>query len=1671
MATKTERIISYLPGTFRAEPRTTATYFVADAFGTELLKAENSLAALMSAHWVDHADRAAELITDLACIASLYGLLPQGAPPPAQSSARQTSCPPVTSSEESVEEFREHLKSYVRTFLEGTVTVQGILRVAAEALGLRIEDEYEKLDTWWTRSDDALATEETSGSDAAQLLFGFTAANASGTPLRVARLTGTADLSGGIDLSGGAVLRLKVDDAPPLNIDLAALLPQPAHAGLAEITEAINNQLGQTVATHDGRHLTLSSPTSGLVSRLEIGTPARDASPALLGLSPRLFSGSDATAAEVAGQVDLRDGVDLSVERYLRLLVDDEHLAEVDCAGANPSLTMLEEIVQAINDALGLPVASHDGRFLKLTSPKAGFGSSIALMHAAAQDARTRLFGEVEPFQTGQTPRAARATGERDLSLGVDLRERSKLRIRVDDSPAVTVECAGEQPGRTLLSEIVLALTAQFGAGVASHDGRFLSLVSPTSGPDSSLVFESLPADEDASDLIFGIEPRTFRGAAATRARLTGTRDLSEGVNLGAQNTLRVSLDGGAPVTLNLRDGQAEAFADIRAATPDEIVTALNHALGAGIASTDGKHITLASPSTGEASRVAVEPLTRTRRRRFVTRAFTKGEAAQAVFGFITREARGGGATKARVVGDADLSRGVDLRDERYLRLKVDDWPPVEVDCAGLRPRATLLEEVVTRINNALALVNAEQGGRVARSSPDGQNLVLVSPTSGASSRIDFETPRTADALDLLLGREPGTTRGRDATPVKFVGTVDLSGGISLSAADAVKIAFDDAAHREIHFTGQAEPTPLTLNEIVTAINLAFGKQLAQHDGKHVVLTSTATGANSFVEFVAPSGTDATERIFGVAAPRSYRGQNALPARVTGVKNLEGGTNLSVTRFLRVAVGGGQPLDVDCSTRAVDASQATLTEIASAINEQLKMGVATHDTKHLVLTSPASGFASQITLLPFKGKDARAKLLGSAADVTTGAEATAAVIEGEADMLSPVNLSERQTLKLSVDGGRPFEVNVAGFAPGATFLEEVVAHINAAFPGLASATSNDRLRLTSPTRGEQSRLSLLPARVLELIEYPPAEVSFPKAEEAALAVRHGDRWTLENQGAADADLVAVLDAPHGAVGTELVNRTTGQRVRLMLVLRPGERAELWSDAETGLLRAVVVEEAGARREVPQTQILAGPLGTSVAIPFEGEWSLAEGVEGAAATLQLDEPGARAVVLLRAQQSGAAGNRIRVRVTEAALTDVVGASHVASGQRVRLKGHLQGKPGDYWITGGNGEVIARVRGGGRVTLDAHVGRVVSVEGALYNEEGDPAPLVVVEGVDALFDVTLGDTPDAEPELYASVVVNGDADAPESLIYQINRGRESPAQPPSRLVRAEGAEKAQALLLPRGRSSWTFRDCFGPRFDESYFSDADTQTRFAGGGCIDRAVFDLSHFAHTPPTPDSAVFVGSISDPPVELRFRWAQHQPGAFNVNLPADLPERFGARFDQALFARGDGEPELFAGVVTEPLDDEDHIIKRLNDGSTLVKVTAKPVERVPIGFEAETIPFRRPRRLKGGDDSREARIYLAEKDVPGFIEVFADTPGAWGNSVTIAARKAGPARFDVSINLLGARFENARRVVFGGEELPTLSEDLLRPGPVGILQAKAAGVLANVSRERTDADDSDNKH
>ena len=1387
MPTKTERILNNLPSTFRAFPKPTALFIVADAFGNELLLAENSLAAVMMAHWVDHADRGAELIQDLACIAALYGLKPRGVEEK-ESKNGSGKCLALPS-DESVEEFRDHLKRFIRIFIEGTVTVQGILRVAAEALNLQIADEYEQMDTWWTRDGDTIIKVAPRGDDAARLLFGVDSAEVTGQPARPASIAGRIDLSRGVDLGSSTILSVKVDASAPKQIDLAGL------TALEAITNKINETLGVTVAGHDGRHLILASPTIGPDSRLEVQDVANAAATQLLGLLPRAFRGAEATRARVSG-VELGGQVDLSQTRFLRLLVDGKHLAEIDCArSGDPAKTTLDDIRQAINSALGFELASHDGKRLTLTAPTAGFQGSVAFQSAAAQDARERLFGAITTFHAGRDARPAEAISVKDLNRGVDLSVRSKISVQIDAQPTVTVDCAGANPSITALDEIVASLTAQLGAGVASHDGRFLRLASPTIGPTSTLVFETLPADEDATEILFGAGSRVFQGSAATAAGFVGDADLNEkqGINLHALHFIQIGVDGGP---LKVIDARSEA-ADRDQVTLQQIEKAINQAFDSDVASDDGKHLILTSPIAGENSSIVIEPLTTAIRQRFVTRAFTTNEAAPAAFGFLRKKAEGVAATTARVQGKTDLSRGVDLRETRLLRLIVDNLEAVEIDCAGARPRATLLDEIVDAINKAFGLNKPDAAVKVASKSADGKNLVLSSLGPGAGSRIAFEPPHAA--LNTLLGLKPGIFRGGDAARVTFVGTIDLSAGVDLSAADKVSLRVDEQ-QLEISCANLNDSAKTGLSDVVSAINLAFQKIVASHDGKHVILTSNEKGEQSQIAFSAPSEKDATEKIFGVKPPRSYKGAAATPARIEGEIILPAEIDMRAARFLRLAVNGAQPVDVDCAAGATDVAKVSLDQIVQAINQALSLTLASMDGNRLVLTTPATGAASRIDLASHEGSDARRRLLGAVEDETRGSGPAPAVITGEADLLRPINLAERSRIRLMVDGGRPIDIDIAGSAPSTTFLDEIVERINAVVPNLASA-KDDHLVLTSPANGEISSLELLPVRALELIEYPPRPTTYPPDDQPPRPTRHGDDLTINNEGAAEADLIIELTAPHGADGPRFFNLTTSQCARAKTVINPGETLRLWRGAD-GSLQAEIIAPDGAKR--PAT----------------------------------------------AEQTGEA----------------------------------------------------------------------------------------------------------------------------------------------------------ALVLPRGISQWIYMDCDGARFDHAGFN----QSRFAGGVCDERGVFNISHFENTPPATENAVFASSQAppDPPVEVRFRWAQFQPGAFVVNLPDDLPERFGGRFNQSFFADTDATVEKYGGVVTEPKADPKHWENIIGEnGSKLV--IAKMVDRVPLGFEAVNLPIRRPavRKLTGGRGDVKAQIFLAEEDVPGFIRLSAKEPGAWAMP-SLSPRKS-PARLN----------------------------------------------------------------
>jgi hypothetical protein len=1633
-------ILANLPPTFAGLPRPSALASFADAFGGELRDAENSLAAVMFAHWVDFADLNADTLADLQSIAALYGLAPRD--------------------DESVEGFRAHLKRYVRTFIDGTTTVRGIFRITAEALGLVIADD--QLDTWWDRaSGPLLRTTEAAADDAATLLFGTASAMVRGTAAQPAGFLGAADLSRPLDLRGRSLLSVAVNGAAAVTTDLAASL-DPAAADLGALVAAIGGIAGIAAEARGGR-LFIHTRSSGQTSTLTLGDITGDAVPALLGIPPHDYAGRDATRARIVGTIDLPSTFDLSVRRFLRLSVDGiTH--EVDCAGGTAAATSLADVVAAINTQAGAGIADTDGTRLALMSATPGLGGSVAILAATAGDVRGMLLGMAPSFARGANSAPARVTGAVDLSAGIDLSQRSKLALAVDGLAAQVIDCAGPTPQKTFAGDIATAINAAIGQPnaiqpVATQNGSAVTLTSLQAGAAGRIRLLAA-AQGDALDLIFGIASRTATGTDATAARLAGTPDLSAGVDLSAVQRVQLAIDDATPVIIDLA-AAGLGHAGVAAA---DIAAAVNAATGAATA--EGGRLALASTAPGEQGSVALLPIEVTRTRAFVSRAFPIDEASNIVLGSFAADVQGAEATAGRLTGALDLHDGLDLSRARYLRVALDGGAPRDIDCASTsrRARAVLLGDLVAAIDQRLGAGTAS----VATDSLGTGPLVLTSPTRGAASAVAVP-PGGGDAGGTLLGGAPRGVSGTAASRVSFAGLRDLSLRIDLSAANRVRLAIDGGAPVEIVCAGD-NPAATSPAEIAGRINGGLGGAYASTDGRVLRLASAVAGSTGGIAFLPPSQDDATKLIFGIAPGRFYHGDDPAPAVLAGTAALPATLDLSATPYLRLAVDDAAGVLIDC--RGTDPGATTPARIAQRINDAFAALTAklaaTFDAGRLVLTAASTGPQSRIALQAAADFDAAAVLLG-ATTAQPGQDGTPATLTGTIDLRQPVDLSQRPVLRLAIDGGRPLDIDVSGAAPDATFGDEIAAALNAALPGLATLDANGHLVLAAPNSGSgsgsrsgaDSRLAVLPLRPLELIDYPPVPVSAPVQTLAS-----GGGFTLHNDGAADSRVAFTLSSPGGLCGVELLNLTFGARIRIDTIAAPGEALEV-AAADDGSVAATLLRADGSRVALPPGPLHAQPAVLAAVVPFAGARPLAANAPGTRPALALLDKLAANDVVLEAMALPPPA----VLVVEADPAAAAGPPPNALAGRLELLGRLRVQGGGADLLDGGGAVLARLRAGAGVAFAAFDGAVVAAQGNWYpasNPAGAGA-LLVVDLLARLFDVAIGGT------ALAAVTIDARAGGAQigarSLAARL-AGADGLAGAEGLAVIARNSVRADAFMLPRGRSDWRLLACDGARFDAAHFN----VDRFIGSACDTVGVFDVSRFdtaitgaTFTDEHAHFAPFGGAAG---VTVAAAWQSHRPGAFTVNLPADLPAVFGARFDAARFTSPADVSETYAGVVLDPPDDPDYLPTILpQSGGPSPLVFAEAAAKVPLGWVAQALPFTPPRQrfLSGGRADRPAAIYLREPGVAGFIAIKATRPGAWGDEIAVSLRYAGPALFDLTVAFAGARFECGRQIVCAGRvlaegesALPPLIADILKPAPVGVVRAKAAGICARVTRERT---------
>lgn len=117
----------------------------------------------------------------------------------------------------------------------------------------------------------------------------------------------------------------------------------------------------------------------------------------------RIYIAADDSASGLyVGTVDLSSPIDLSTNKNIKIDIDDTGAVQIDCSGATPASTTIDEIVATINaagfgtiafrtDTAGNP--SVTGSYIMLKSNTIGGSSEVEFVAPSANDATEEIFG------------------------------------------------------------------------------------------------------------------------------------------------------------------------------------------------------------------------------------------------------------------------------------------------------------------------------------------------------------------------------------------------------------------------------------------------------------------------------------------------------------------------------------------------------------------------------------------------------------------------------------------------------------------------------------------------------------------------------------------------------------------------------------------------------------------------------------------------------------------------------------------------------------------------------------------------------------------------------------------------------------------------------------------------------------------------------------------------------------------------------------------------------------------------------------------------------------------------------------------------------------------------------------------------------------------------------
>jgi len=255
------------------------------------------------------------------------------------------------------------------------------------------------------------------------------------------------------------------------------------------------------------------------------------------------------------------------------------------------------------------------------------------------------------------------------------------------------------------------------------------------------------------------------------------------------------------------------------------------------------------------------------------------------------------------------------------------------------------------------------------------------------------------------------------------------------------------------------------------------------------------------------------------------------------------------------------------------------------------------------------------------------------------------------------------------------------------------------------------------------------------------------------------------------------------------------------------------------------------------------------------------------------------------------------------------------------------------------------------------------------------------------------------------------------------------------------------------------------DSARFDAATTTVRASQAApCAVPGIFNVSRFnakptmvIRMPPYRRTRALQPFAADQLLTVSATWKSHRPGAFVVNLPADLPDSFGARFNAARFASQSEERSIrrhrprsarrTPAISARSWQHERQIARPREIGLPSVP-GSDGNRRCAVCPAAQALSHRRRA-------DRRARFTCNSTASPA-LSGFSRAIRARGHQISITVRFAAPAIFDLTVSHAAARFECARVIALTGGVLKPgeyplpASREVIKPGPVGAVQANA---------------------